>query len=70
MEGNISDAVEVLPLSHPDASFPAITICPTYGAAYNKSHLKVMYWVATQDAKKDIKGNYRANGLNVVQEMA
>ena len=43
LEGNIADAVEVLPLSNPKATFPAITICPTYGAAYNSSQLKVKY---------------------------
>ena len=40
-EGNIHDAVVMLPLSNPVTTFPAITICPTYNAAYNSSKLKV-----------------------------
>ena len=44
MRGDISETVEILPLNHPEALLPAITICPTYGVAYNSTKLKVKGW--------------------------
>jgi len=71
---NIADAVEVLPLSHPDATFPAITICPTYGAAYNKSHLKALNISRSGYRRRgDFYGNssdkYQEYGLKVYKKV-
>ena len=45
--GRHSYKVEVLPLSHPLAILPRISICPTQSDAYNTTRLRVHYIILT-----------------------